>query len=366
MGNKSNLEIMVSLPHFRNYFEGKKVFLTGHTGFKGSWLLQILAMCNAEIKGFSLAPQKEIDLYNQIDGDRLCDSIIHDLRDAEFLKKEIVDFQPDYIFHLAAQPLVIEGYQNPLYTFEVNAQGTANVLDAIRGLEKPCVAVMITTDKVYENHDDNSLFHEEDKLGGYDPYSASKAACEIVISSYRNSFFNPKNYYNHQKVIVSMRAGNVIGGGDYADNRIIPDIIKSIQQNELLTLRNPLATRPWQHVLEPLGAYLLVATKAFDHPLDFATSYNIGPEKEDVLSVENLTQIAIETMQKGQYEIAKEAPKLHEAATLMLDISKIKKEMNWLPKWNAKQAIQNTILWYVNEENATSKCTAEIKNYFNI
>jgi len=136
MGNKSNLEIMVSLPYFKKYFEGKKVFLTGHTGFKGSWLLQMLAMCNAEIKGFSLAPQKQIDLYNQIDGDRLCDSIIHDLRDAEFLKKEILDFQPDYIFHLAAQPLVIEGYENPLYTFEVNTQGTANVLDAIRGLEK--------------------------------------------------------------------------------------------------------------------------------------------------------------------------------------------------------------------------------------
>jgi CDP-glucose 4,6-dehydratase len=356
---------MVSLAHFQNHFEGKKVFLTGHTGFKGSWLLQILAMCKADIKGYSLAPQKEIDLYNQINGDRLCNSIIHDLRGADFLKKEILDFQPDYIFHLAAQPLVIEGYEKPLYTFEVNTQGTANLLEAIRGLEKPCVAVMITTDKVYENHDDNSLFHEDDKLGGYDPYSASKAACEIVISSYRNSFFNPKNYDAHQKVIVSMRAGNVIGGGDYADNRIIPDIIKSIQQNETLILRNPLATRPWQHVLEPLGAYLLVATKAFENPTAFATSYNIGPEKEDVLSVESLTQIAIETMQKGQYEIAKEAPKLHEAATLMLDISKIKTALNWLPKWNAKQAIQNTVLWYVNEEDATSKCTAEINNYFN-
>jgi CDP-glucose 4,6-dehydratase len=354
---------MVTLAYLRDYYNGKKVFLTGHTGFKGSWLLQILALCGAQVKGYSLAPAG-ISLYHQIDGDTLNESIIADIRDAKKLKQEILDFAPDYIFHLAAQPLVLEAYENPLYTFEVNTQGTANIMEAIRHLPKACVCIMITTDKVYENNDGNSQFVETDKLGGYDPYSASKAACEIVISSYRNSFFNNNNFDAHKKSIAAMRAGNVIGGGDYAPNRIIPDIINAIQANEKIVLRNPHATRPWQHVLEPLSVYLLLGTKMSDNPTKYNTAYNIGPEKEDEWSVEALTKIAIATAGEGAYTNAADANKPHEAATLQLNNTKVKQELQWQPVYNATQAITKTVEWYLNTDTADVKCLQQINDYF--
>lgn len=364
MGNKSTMESMVTWQQYQQFFVNKKVLLTGHTGFKGAWLLQILARCGAQVTGLALAPQKKSDLYNQIDGDRLCHSIIQDIRNQNEVKKIIHSVQPDIIFHLAAQPLVWTGYDQPIYTYEVNTMGTAYILDALRDLTNPCIAIMITTDKVYENLDQSVLFTESHKLGGYDPYSASKAACEIVISSYRNAYFNPTHYATHQKVIVSMRAGNVIGGGDYADNRIIPDIIQAIQQNEPVVLRNPHATRPWQHVLEPLGAYMLAAYHAAQFPETTATAFNIGPEKVDELSVQQLTEIAIQTLGKGSYQIIPQ-PKLHEAATLMLDNSKIKQILGWQPLMNARQAIQQTVQWYLLNEDAAVKCLREINDYFN-
>ncbi len=195
-------------------FKGKKVFVTGHTGFKGSWLVAWLHLLGAEIKGYALAPENSHDLFHAINGNGLCESVIADIRDREKLKKEMLDFQPDYVFHLAAQPLVIQSYNDPVYTFEVNITGTANVLDALRFLEKPCIAVMITTDKVYHNYETGQAYKEDDRLGGYDPYSASKGAAEIVIDSYRKSFFNPLKYQEHQKSVSVARAGNVIGGGD--------------------------------------------------------------------------------------------------------------------------------------------------------
>jgi CDP-glucose 4,6-dehydratase len=356
---------MVSLHYLRPYFAGKKVFVTGHTGFKGSWLIQILSLLGAEIKGYALAPESADDLYHQINGDSLChSSILHDIRDAETLRKEYIRFAPDFIFHLAAQPLVLKGYEEPLYTFDVNGQGTANMLDAIRLYDKPCTCVFITTDKVYENLDGNTAFVEEDKLGGYDPYSASKAVSEIIISSYRSSFFNPTHYAQHQKTIASVRAGNVIGGGDFAANRIIPDIIRSIQKNETIQLRNPHATRPWQHVLEPLGAYLLLATKMVDDPIKFNTAYNIGPEKEDVLSVEELTKIAVQIARQGNIQNIENTQKPHEAATLMLDIHKVKTMLGWHPRLNAKTAIQKTVEWYMDNASADNKCLLQIKEYF--
>ncbi len=356
---------MVTLKQLRPYFEGKKVFLTGHTGFKGTWLLQILSRMGAEVKGFALAPEKQEDLYHQIHGDALCfNSVIHDIRDAETLRMELLRFEPDYVFHLAAQPLVLKGYEDPLYTFEVNGQGTAHVLEALRFLEKKCVAIMITTDKVYENADDGRLFREEDKLGGYDPYSASKAVSEIIISSFRNSYFNPGQYEKHHKSIASVRAGNVIGGGDFADNRIVPDIIRSLQNDLTITLRNPHAIRPWQHVLEPLGAYLLLASKLWDEPTRFCTAYNLGPEADDIVSVEELTRIAIARAARGAVEVIDQLHKPHEAHTLLLDIAKAREELGWHPKYNAKTAIEKTVEWYLSEEDASVKCLQQIASYF--
>lgn len=356
---------MVTLTHLTKYFRGKKIFFTGHTGFKGSWLLQIFSLMGAEVKGFSLAPENESDLYNLIEGDSLCkSSILHDIRDAVKLRHELLHFEPDFVFHLAAQPLVLESYKEPLYTFEVNTQGTANVLDALKYLQKKCVVVCVTTDKVYENHDGDIAFKESDKLGGHDPYSASKAAAEIIISSYRNSFFNNNNYESHQKSIVSVRAGNVIGGGDFAANRIIPDIVKAIKSNTEIILRHPQATRPWQHVIEPLGAYLLLASKMVDNPVKYNTAYNIGPNNTDILSVESLAKIAIAQTGFEKLVMAENKDKPHEAATLKLDISKVQADTGWQPKYNATKAIEMTMDWYFDPRAASAKCLEHIKNYF--
>lgn len=365
MGYKPNLEKMVNFTYLKKYFNGKKVFLTGHTGFKGSWMLQILSLLGAEVKGYSLPPENESDLYMLLSGDQLCkSSVLHDIRDAARVRHEMLHYEPDYIFHMAAQPLVLEGYNQPLYTFEVNAQGTANLLDAVKYLPKKCVVVCITTDKVYENHDGQTAFREDDKLGGFDPYSASKAAAEIIISSYRNSFFHTDRIHDHQKSVSVVRAGNVIGGGDFAKNRIIPDIVRSIRNEQEIVLRNPHATRPWQHVIEPLGAYLLLAAQMSDHPEKYNTAYNIGPEKNDVLSVEELTRIALNRAGTGTVRIEDNPGKPHEAATLMLNIEKIKNEVGWQPVYHANQAIEKTIDWYFDNRNAAEKCTEHIYEYF--
>lgn len=346
-------------------FKNKRVFLTGHTGFKGAWLLQILHHLGADVKGYSLAPEQENDLYNQINGDKLCyASVTGDVLDSHLLKGELIRFEPDYVFHLAAQSLVRRSYQQPVDTFAVNVMGTVNVLDAMHGLEKPCVGIMVTTDKVYENNETGTAFKEDEKLGGYDPYSASKAAAEIAISSYRNSFFNPLKYDTHHKAIASVRAGNVIGGGDYAADRIIPDIVRSISRDEDVVLRNPKAVRPWQHVLEPLFAYLSLAEKLTNDPVKLATAYNIGPDKDDVLDVETVTRKFIQYYGKGNYRIENDGQHPHEAQLLMLDNSRIKETIGLQPKYNADQAIQITAEWYANKElTAHEKCMEQIRNY---
>jgi CDP-glucose 4,6-dehydratase len=346
-------------------FKNKKVFLTGHTGFKGAWLLQILHHLGADVKGYSLAPEQENDLYNQIDGDKLCyASVIGDVLDNHLLKGELIRFEPDYVFHLAAQSLVRRSYQQPVDTFAVNVMGTVNVLDAIHSLEKPCIGIMVTTDKVYENNEAGTAFKEDEKLGGYDPYSASKAAAEIAISSYRNSFFNPLKYDDHHKAIASVRAGNVIGGGDYSADRIIPDIVRSISRDEDVVLRNPKAVRPWQHILEPLFAYLSLAEKLTHDPVKLATAYNIGPDKDDVLDVETVTRKFIQYYGKGNYRIENDGQQPHEAQLLMLDNNRIKEIIGLQPKYNADQAIQLTAEWYANKElTAHEKCMEQIRNY---
>ncbi|GGF20585.1 CDP-glucose 4,6-dehydratase [Hymenobacter cavernae] len=327
-------------------YKGKKVFLTGHTGFKGSWLLQWLHLLGAEVKGYALAPETGEDLYQLIKGDSLCHSVIADLRDSAALEAAVLSFQPDFIFHLAAQPLVRLSYDIPAETFAVNAIGTAYVLDAVRKLEKPCTVVLITTDKVYENKEWVYPYRETDRLGGYDPYSASKACAEIVINSYTQSFFNPAAFERHQKGIASARAGNVIGGGDWAKDRIVPDIVRALRSSQTVTVRNPQAVRPWQHVLEPLSGYLLLGAKLALDPLRYGGSWNFGPYAEDTKVVEELVQTAIELWGTGTYEKPVLANQPHEAGLLKLDISKATSVLGWQPRYNAKAAIAATLAWY--------------------
>ncbi|WP_201986345.1 CDP-glucose 4,6-dehydratase [Hymenobacter rubidus] len=327
-------------------YKGKKVFLTGHTGFKGAWLLQWLYLLGAEVKGYALAPVSEDDLYNLIEGNTLCHSIIADLQDSARLEKEILSFQPDFIFHLAAQPLVRLSYEVPSETFLVNAIGTAYVLDAIRKLQKPCTVVLITTDKVYENKEWVYPYRETDRLGGYDPYSASKACAELVINSYQQSFFNLASFTQHRKGIASARAGNVIGGGDWAKDRIIPDIVRALRVDHPVTVRNPQAVRPWQHVLEPLGGYLLLGAKLAAEPLRYSGSWNFGPNAEDNKTVGELVDIAITTWGSGNYEYPPLTAQPHEAGLLKLDISKATNELRWHPKYKAAEAIARTLVWY--------------------
>jgi len=331
---------------FENTYKEKKVLLTGHTGFKGSWLLSWLYHLKAIVKGYALPAEYDNNLYSFIHGDMMCDSVIADIRDKERIKATVIDFQPDFIFHLAAQPLVRRSYEMPLYTFEVNINGTAHLLEAIRHLQKPCSIVIVTTDKVYENKETDYAYKETDSLGGYDPYSASKAAVEIVVSSYCNSFFNTNNFDNHRKAIATARAGNVIGGGDWATDRIFPDVIRALQANQPVAIRNPKAVRPWQHVLEPLSGYLLLGAKLVEDPIKYSGAWNFGPYDDDTMSVEDLVKYAIEFFGSGEYEFTEPARQFHEASLLKLDINKTIQDLNWRPKMNATEAIRQTVKWY--------------------
>jgi CDP-glucose 4,6-dehydratase len=326
------------------FYKQQKIFVTGHTGFKGAWLLCWLQQLGAMVKGYSLP--SDTSLFNTIYQHLQFEHIVADIRDKKQLAKEIEGFQPDIIFHLAAQALVRPSYEIPAETFEVNAIGTANVLEAIITLKKKCTVIIITTDKVYENKEIDYHYKEDDVLGGHDPYSASKAAAEIVVSSFRNSFFNPEKYELHQKKIISVRAGNVIGGGDFSKDRIVPDIIRALKSNNEIEVRNPSAIRPWQHVLEPLNGYLQVAMLAHENDSSIANAYNFGPLPNDHLPVSDLVNIAIKCWGSGTWKDISNKNELHEAGLLKLDISKATKELVWNPKLNSQQAIEWTVNWY--------------------
>lgn len=327
-------------------YKDKRVFLTGHTGFKGAWMLKVLSLLGAEIRGYALSPEQDFNLYNLLKGDELNDSVIADIRDRKSLNKAIIDFQPDFIFHLAAQPLVRLSYQQPSETFEINAIGTANVLDGVNCLKKQCQVILITTDKVYHNQEWEHPYKETDRLGGYDPYSASKACAELVIDSYRNSFFNPLNYADHKKAIAVTRAGNVIGGGDWAVDRLIPDIVRALSQQNEVVIRNPNAVRPWQHVLEPVMGYLLLGAKMLEDPILYSAAYNFGPHLNDALPVSTMTDLAIKSWGHGSVKLFNAEKQPHEAGLLKLDINKAIAELGWTPKYNAQTAIDKTIAWY--------------------
>lgn len=353
---------MVTLDYLRSVYKGKHVFVTGHTGFKGAWLIQILQEAGAIVKGFALEPETSHDLYAAIDGDSLCDSVMGDIRDFHALHHEIVAFRPDFVFHLAAQSLVRRSYEKPVETWEVNVTGTANVLEVLRGLEHPCTVVCITTDKVYENPEKGLPFKETDPLGGHDPYSASKAGAELVVASYRASFFsNPDSVIR----LASARAGNVIGGGDFAKDRIVPDFVRARMGGKPLHVRRPDAVRPWQHVLEPLAGYLMLAAKMQQMPGKYNGAYNLGPEAEDVLTVQALIEEAQQVWPGPETEFEKDYNGLHEAGLLLLDITKANIELNFVPQWNARRAIRETVEWYKNESApAREKCLAQIHAYF--
>jgi CDP-glucose 4,6-dehydratase len=351
-----------------DFFNGRKVFLTGHTGFKGSWMLYWLNQLGAIVKGYALKPEQENNLYDQINGDDFCISGIADIRDKNIFTNSLISFQPDVIFHFAAQPLVRLSYDLPDDTMEVNSLGTAYLLSALKQLNKKCVVVMITTDKVYENKEWYYPYREVDRLGGLDPYSASKACAEIIINSYTHSFFNLKNIDKHQKAIAVARAGNVIGGGDWAKDRIIPDTIRALQSGQEVVLRNPNSIRPWQHVLEPLGGYLLLAQKLFENPEQFSGPWNFGPYDTDAISVQKVVEKSIQIWGEGGFSIDNSQNNLHEAGLLKLDINKAQKLLNWFPKWDANEAIERTINWYkdyLKGKNPIELLKSDIASYCN-
>ncbi|MCE2595572.1 CDP-glucose 4,6-dehydratase [Motilimonas cestriensis] len=322
------------------FWHNKRVLITGHTGFKGTWLTLWLNQLGAKVTGISLAPSSDTRLFNQVQGEQLCESIICDIRDADKLQQEISHSDPEIVIHLAAQALVRESYEAPKTTYATNVMGTVNVLDALRGCHTTRIALMITTDKVYANQEWCWPYRESDRLGGHDPYSASKAASELVINSYRDAFF-----INQDIKLISARAGNVIGGGDWAKDRLIPDIIKAWQQGETVTIRSPKAVRPWQHVLEPLSAYLLIVERAWQGD-KLSNSYNIGPINGESASVGHVLAKAQKYFPQGRIQYVNATDKLHEANLLTLDTHLIKQHLGISPRWDIEQAIQHTMEWY--------------------
>jgi len=351
----------------RKFYEGKKVLVTGHTGFKGTWLTAMLHMLGAKVKGYALAPEDSKPFYDLFLPYKIAESVIADIRNKEKLQEEIESFQPDFIFHLAAQALVRRSYKIPAETFEVNVVGTANLLEVVVNLKKKCNIVVVTTDKVYKNKEKHVLYKENDILGGYDPYSTSKACTELVVNSFRSSFFNPENYKSHQKAIASARAGNVIGGGDWNIDRIVPDIIRSLQQDKIIEVRNPKSVRPWQHVAEPILGYLKLGASLNEKPKKYSKAYNFGPLPKDHLTVKQLVKTAIKNWGGGEWQNISSPNNPHEAGLLRLNIDRAKKELKWEPKLNSEEAIQWTIDWYKQPDSNQAEFTfKQIRNYFTL
>lgn len=331
--------------NYSDVYNGKKVLVTGHTGFKGSWLCEWLLSLGAEVWGFALPPPTKPSLFNQLRlGRRIKSHIVGDIRDRAAVKEAILRAKPDFVFHLAAQPLVRYSYEHPVETFDTNVMGTVHVLDALRALDKNCSAVMITTDKCYENRETPRPYREDDPMGGYDPYSCSKGCDELVISSYRRSFFNAPD----AKVwIASARAGNVIGGGDWAKDRIVPDSMRALDRGEPISVRNKVSTRPWQHVLEPLGGYLtlgaaLASRTRFE---DYAGGFNFGPDPKANRTVMELVGEILK-WRKGEWSDMSDPNAVHEAGLLNLDIRKAHRILGWKPRWSFEETVKQTVEWY--------------------
>lgn len=325
---------------FSDIYKGKRVFITGHTGFKGSWLTLILKKLGAEVMGYSLKPNTNPNLFTICGLDKEIANVFGDIRDEKKLTDIVSSFKPDIIFHLAAQPLVRYSYSNPKETYETNVIGTLNVYEAARRSKSVKAIVSITTDKCYENNEDVYGYRENDPMGGYDPYSSSKGCMEILSASYRRSFFESEGI-----LLSTVRAGNVIGGGDWAEDRIIPDFVRAISKDKSLEIRNPLAVRPWQHVLEPLSGYLLIGMKLLSGDKEYASAWNFGPNDFESLNVSQVLDRCIEFYGKGTYKLA-DGIHPHEAMSLRLDISKARVKLRWSPAYSAEESIKYTMEWY--------------------
>ncbi len=346
-----------------SFWEGKKVLVTGHSGFKGSWLLSWLVKLGANVKGISLKPENNINLFNQIESslNNKFINVFGNILDKNLIKHEVKDFQPDILIHLAAQPLVRESYINPVLTWETNVIGSLNLLESIKDLSHKCAAVMITTDKVYKNKEWIHGYRENDELGGYDPYSSSKAACELAISSWRNSFVGKLNHQTPFLKIATARAGNVIGGGDWAIDRILPDCIRSIKNKQVIKVRNPLAKRPWQHVLEPLLGYLFLAEDLYQEGDRFCEEFNFGPYINSNKTVQELVEEIIKIW-PGEWETPLQDSTFHEANLLHLQIEKAQQMLDWLPKWDFEKTIKYTVDWYKAFNNGEDPYDLILKN----
>ena len=347
----------------KNFFKNKKILITGHTGFKGAWLSEILVNWKANVFGYSLNPPTEPNLFSLLDLDSKMNSNIGDIRNLSELKKVFDEIKPEIVIHMAAQPLVRESYDNPHYTYETNVMGTVNICECIRASDSVKSFLNVTTDKVYENKEKQEGYKEDEKLDGFDPYSNSKSCSEIITHSYNNSFFKEMNV-----ATSTARAGNVIGGGDFAKDRIIPDCVKSALSKENINIRNPYSIRPYQHVLEPLNVYLTIVKKQYED-INYSGYYNVGPDDEDCISTGDLATLFCEKWGEDLKWINKSednAP--HEANFLKLNSSKIKEVFGWKTRWDIDKAIEKTVEWtkvYENDGNIISCTDKQIKEFFN-
>ncbi len=323
-------------------FKDKRVLVTGSTGFKGSWLCTWLVQLGAQVSGFALPPKEDAPLFDQLRLRERIDQHDGDIRDLDTVKGVFDKVQPEVVIHLAAQALVRDSYDDPKTTFDTNVGGATNLLEAVKDSESIKALVFITSDKCYRNKEWIWGYRENDELGGHDPYSGSKAAAELVFSSYQDSFFAHRDDF----FAATTRAGNVIGGGDFSANRIVPDCIRSLKSNHEIVLRSPNATRPWQHVLEPLSGYLVIARELLLNGEATQGAWNFGPEPENVRTVQELTENAIQVWGSGSLRVEAADTKFHEANLLMLNIDKAKTKLNWHPQWDFEEAVDNTVSWY--------------------
>ncbi len=346
-----------------SFYKGKKVFVTGHTGFKGSWLTAILVKAGAEVTGYSLTPPTNPNLFSISGVENKINSVIGDVRDFDSIKKAFDECDPEIVFHLAAQPIVITSYEQPKYTYETNVMGTVNILECVR-LSKNVKSVLnVTTDKVYKNNEWCWGYRENEPLDGYDPYSNSKSCSELVTHSYKSSFFDSMGI-----AVSTARAGNVIGGGDFADNRIIPDCVRAAVKGEDIIVRNPNSTRPYQHVLEPLNAYLMIAERQYEDK-SLQGYYNVGPNDSDCLTTGELATIFCESWGNGQTFkcLKKDGP--HEANFLKLDCSLLKTTFGWSPVWSAKLAVKKTVEWtkvWASNGDVPAELDRQISEFFGL
>jgi CDP-glucose 4,6-dehydratase len=344
------------------FWRGKKVFITGHTGFKGSWLSLWLQDMGAIVKGYALDPKTTPNLFEKANVAQNMDSEIGDITDLNHITESMTGFNPEVLIHMAAQPLVRLSYQEPVLTYATNVMGTVNVLEAARKCTNLKAIVSVTTDKCYENKEWAWGYRENEPMGGHDPYSSSKGCAELVTAAYRKSFFNE----NRTTFLASARAGNVIGGGDWSEDRLIPDILRAFENNEPVIVRNPLSTRPWQHVLEPLSGYLVLAQHLFEDGNSFAEGWNFGPKDEDCKPVSWILDKMVENWENGaKWEVDKNNNP-HEAGYLKLDCSKAALQLNWYPKWNLEDTLKSIIKWhqnYIAQENIQEQCLLEIALY---